>query len=91
MEARSLTAKPAKGSSSGFVEACKNGITLHALAVSIEQELARTPLYRNAMSNGWNGEGERPDRLQAARHAASIATSFLSRQARTGTIRAYVF
>ncbi len=45
------------------------GITPEALAASIEEDLAHPPLYRDANGNDWNGVGEMPDWLSAAKHA----------------------
>jgi DNA-binding protein H-NS len=45
------------------------GITLEALAASIQEELDHPPLYRDARGNDWNGEGQMPEWLLAAKHA----------------------
>ena len=45
------------------------GITFEALAASIENDLAHPPLYRDARGNDWNGVGEMPDWLAAAKNA----------------------
>jgi DNA-binding protein H-NS len=45
------------------------GITLDALAASIEHDLAHRPLYRDARGNEWDGNGDMPDWLRAAKYA----------------------
>jgi len=45
------------------------GITPEALAESIQFDLDHAPLYRDAKGNEWNGIGEMPDWLHAAKHA----------------------
>ena len=45
------------------------GITPEALAASIQFDLDNPPLYRDAKGNEWNGLGETPDWLLAAKHA----------------------
>lgn len=45
------------------------GITVDALAESMQHDLAHLPLYRDANGNEWNGIGELPHWLQAAKHA----------------------
>ena len=45
------------------------GITLDALEASIQEELDHPPLYRDARGNDWNGVGDMPDWLKAAKHA----------------------
>jgi DNA-binding protein H-NS len=45
------------------------GITIDALAASIEHDRRHPPLYRDARGNEWNGLGPMPDWLQAAKHA----------------------
>lgn len=45
------------------------GITLDALEASIEAEKAHPPLYRDAKGNDWNGVGQMPDWLKAAKNA----------------------
>lgn len=45
------------------------GITPRALAESIRHDAAHPPLYRDARGNEWNGRGDMPDWLTAARHA----------------------
>ncbi len=45
------------------------GITFEALAASIQHELDHPPLYRDAKGNDWNGLGEMPDWLRAAKNA----------------------
>ncbi|WP_407672635.1 DNA-binding protein [Paraburkholderia gardini] len=37
------------------------GITVDALATSIEQDVANRPVYRDAKGNDWNGVGAMPD------------------------------
>lgn len=45
------------------------GITPQALAESIQQDRDLAPLYRDARGNEWNGQGEMPSWLKAARNA----------------------
>ena len=45
------------------------GITPEALADSIQHDLDRPPLYRDARGNEWNGLGEAPHWLRAAQNA----------------------
>jgi DNA-binding protein H-NS len=45
------------------------GITPQALAESIESDLKHPPIYRDAHGNEWNGEGQVPHWLSAARNA----------------------
>lgn len=45
------------------------GITPQALADSIQHDLDHRPLYRDARGNEWNGQGEMPDWLRAAKNA----------------------
>ncbi|CAB3766607.1 hypothetical protein LMG29739_04871 [Paraburkholderia solisilvae] len=45
------------------------GITIDALAASIEHDRRHPPLYRDARGNEWNGLGQIPDWLQAAKNA----------------------
>ncbi|WP_231572274.1 MULTISPECIES: hypothetical protein [Burkholderia] len=45
------------------------GITIEALAESIEHDVKHQPIYRDARGNEWNGEGDAPDWLQAAQNA----------------------
>jgi DNA-binding protein H-NS len=45
------------------------GITLDALAAAIQHDLDYPPLYRDARGNEWNGLGDMPDWLRAARNA----------------------
>jgi DNA-binding protein H-NS len=45
------------------------GITIEALAASIEHDRRHPPLYRDARGNEWNGSGQMPEWLQAAKHA----------------------
>ena len=45
------------------------GITPEALAESIQHDLDHRPLYRDARGNEWNGLGDMPDWLHAAKHA----------------------
>ncbi|APA90392.1 H-NS histone family protein (plasmid) [Paraburkholderia sprentiae WSM5005] len=45
------------------------GITLEALAQSIQHDIDHPPLYRDARGNEWNGVGDMPDWLRAARNA----------------------
>lgn len=44
-------------------------ITFDALAASIQHDLDHAPQYRDARGNEWNGSGEMPDWLRAAKHA----------------------
>lgn len=52
------------------------GITPEALAASIQHDLDHAPLYRDAKGNEWNGLGEMPDWLLAARRAGVSADFF---------------
>lgn len=45
------------------------GITYEALAESIQHDQDHPPLYRDARGNEWNGEGDVPDWLRAAKNA----------------------
>jgi DNA-binding protein H-NS len=45
------------------------GITTEALAESIQRDLDFPPLYRDARGNEWNGQGDEPNWLTAARNA----------------------
>lgn len=45
------------------------GITLQAIAESIQQDLANRPVFRDARGNEWNGLGEMPTWLRAAKNA----------------------
>jgi DNA-binding protein H-NS len=52
------------------------GITPDALAESIRHDLDHRPLYRDARGNEWNGRGDMPDWLRAARNAGVSADFF---------------
>lgn len=45
------------------------GITPQALAASIQQDLADRPIFRDARGNEWNGQGDMPTWLSAAKNA----------------------
>ena len=45
------------------------GITLEALAKSIQHDVNHPPIYRDARGNEWNGLGNMSDWLRAARNA----------------------
>lgn len=45
------------------------GITLDALAASIQHDVDSAPIYQDARGNNWNGAGEMPDWLRAAQNA----------------------
>ncbi|AUT66281.1 H-NS family nucleoid-associated regulatory protein [Paraburkholderia terrae] len=45
------------------------GISIEALSASIEHDKAHPPLYRDARGHEWNGLGDMPDWLLAARNA----------------------
>lgn len=45
------------------------GITPQAIAESIQQDLANRPVFRDARGNEWNGQGEMPTWLSAAKNA----------------------
>ncbi len=45
------------------------GITTDTLAASIEHDEAHPPLYRDARGHQWNGLGDMPDWLLAAKNA----------------------
>ncbi|MEX3935707.1 H-NS family nucleoid-associated regulatory protein [Paraburkholderia phymatum] len=51
------------------------GITLQALADSIQHDLDHPALYRDAHGNEWNGLGDTPHWLRAA-HNAGVDPSF---------------
>lgn len=51
------------------------GITIEALAESIEHDLEHQPIYRDARGNEWNGEGDAPDWLRTAQNAG-VAPDF---------------
>jgi DNA-binding protein H-NS len=44
-------------------------ITPEALAASLQHDMDHPPLYRDARGNEWNGLGDMPDWLLAAKHA----------------------
>lgn len=45
------------------------GISIEALSASIEHDKAHPPLYRDARGHEWNGLGDMPDWLLAAKNA----------------------
>lgn len=45
------------------------GISFEALAASIQHDRDNPPIYRDAKGNDWNGLGEMPDWLRAAKNA----------------------
>ncbi|CAG9255275.1 H-NS family nucleoid-associated regulatory protein [Paraburkholderia caribensis] len=45
------------------------GISIEALSASIEHDKAHPPLYRDARGHEWNGIGDMPDWLVAAKNA----------------------
>ncbi|MPW21764.1 conserved hypothetical protein [Paraburkholderia piptadeniae] len=45
------------------------GISIEALAASIKHDEAHPPLYRDARGHEWNGVGDMPDWLLAAKNA----------------------
>jgi DNA-binding protein H-NS len=45
------------------------GITFDALAASLQHDLDNPPIYRDANGNDWNGLGDMPDWLRAAKNA----------------------
>jgi DNA-binding protein H-NS len=45
------------------------GITAEALAASIQHDQDHPPLYRDARGNEWNGQGDMPDWMRAAKNA----------------------
>ncbi|MEM5389780.1 hypothetical protein VSR68_40565 [Paraburkholderia phymatum] len=47
------------------------GISTEALAASIQHDEAHPPLYRDARGHEWNGLGETPDWLLAAKNAGA--------------------
>ena len=53
------------------------GITCEAIAESIEADLENAPKYRDARGNEWNGHGEMPDWIRAAKHAGVDPGFFL--------------
>jgi DNA-binding protein H-NS len=52
------------------------GITVDALAASIQHDIDHPPLYRDARGNEWNGLGDTPDWLRAAQNAGVDPTFF---------------
>lgn len=52
------------------------GIAPEALAESIQHDLDNAPQFRDAKGNEWNGLGEMPDWLLAAKHAGVSADFF---------------
>jgi DNA-binding protein H-NS len=54
------------------------GITLEALAESIEADAAAAPVvkYRDAFGNTWDGRGEKPDWLARAMYAGQNIDHF---------------
>lgn len=45
------------------------GITMEATADSIQQDLAKAPRFRDHRGNEWNGQGDMPTWLRAAKNA----------------------
>jgi DNA-binding protein H-NS len=45
------------------------GITIEALEASLSRDAAHRPLYRDARGNEWNGLGDAPDWIRAAKNA----------------------
>jgi DNA-binding protein H-NS len=45
------------------------GITVEALAASLQNDEDHPPLYRDARGNEWNGLGDLPDWMRAAKNA----------------------
>lgn len=45
------------------------GITTDALAESIRHDSEQSPIYRDARGNEWNGMGDAPDWMRAAKNA----------------------
>jgi DNA-binding protein H-NS len=45
------------------------GITVEAIADSIQQDLAQAPRFRDHRGNEWNGQGDMPTWLRAAKNA----------------------
>lgn len=52
-------------------------ITCEALAESIQSDVDNAPKYRDARGNEWNGHGDMPDWIRAARHAGVDPSFFL--------------
>lgn len=52
------------------------GITLDALAESIQHDIDHPPIYHDARGNMWNGLGEKPGWLHAAENAGVSADFF---------------
>ncbi|WP_144157276.1 H-NS family nucleoid-associated regulatory protein [Paraburkholderia sp. BCC1885] len=54
------------------------GITLEALAASIEADAAaiKPVMYRDAFGNSWDGQGEKPDWLARAIYAGQSIDHF---------------
>lgn len=63
------------------------GITPEALAASIQHDLDHAPLYRDARGNEWNGLGDMPDWLRAAKHAGVDPAFFRIEQKTSPGIR----
>jgi DNA-binding protein H-NS len=54
------------------------GITMDALAASLMDDATHFPLYRDARGNEWNGNGEMPDWMRAAKNAGVNPDFFLT-------------
>lgn len=61
------------------------GITPQAIAESIQEDLANGPVFRDARGNEWNGQGEMPDWLRAAKNAGVHPDFFRIEPAPLGT------
>ena len=52
------------------------GITIEALAASLQHDADHPPLYRDARGNEWNGLGDTPDWMRAAKNAGVSSEFF---------------
>ncbi|AUT76718.1 H-NS family nucleoid-associated regulatory protein [Paraburkholderia hospita] len=62
------------------------GISIEALSASIEHDKAHPPLYRDARGHEWNGLGDMPDWLVAAKNAG-VNPDFFRIETRVETAR----
>lgn len=61
------------------------GITPEAIAESIQRDFDERPIYRDARGNEWNGRGNMPDWLRAAKNAGVNPDFFLIETTREST------
>jgi hypothetical protein len=63
------------------------GISMDALAASIQHDEAHPPLYRDARGHEWDGLGDTPDWLLAAKNAG-VSPDFFRIQSRSDALPA---